>query len=289
MPVSERGPMSFEYCNLALMAAILLCHAAWAGDTPVRLLDRANVSSDTITLSDFLSSSATAELRDATIEVKLGRSPQPGSTRWISAAEVEKSIPRLSPLHGELLIPASLLVTRECSSQDHSGMTQRIANFLNREGWIGDTVLADGQVRWPARVCALDDWFQPANARWDMAQKTLQVTLRSLRSKPANDMLVAVLVPGQWTSQQTAGIFKGRLAPPQRAAIAKPPVVVKAGDRATLFFDQGTVHLSLPVICLQPGRPQEVIRVRAVGQRTVLRAAVISAAQLRAVTEWKEN
>ncbi len=64
---------------------------------------------------------------------------------------------------------------------------------------------------------------------------------------------------------------------------------MKSGEKATLFVDQGPIHLSIPVICLQAGRTQQIISVRRVGMNKILRAKVAGAHTLQVLSRAEEN
>lgn len=68
--------------------------------------------------------------------------------------------------------------------------------------------------------------------------------------------------------------------------VAEPdtPIVVMPGQRLTLLWEKANVRLTRKVICLDRGRPGEEIRTRPVGPGQVVRARVLNAEYVRAIS-----
>ena len=62
-------------------------------------------------------------------------------------------------------------------------------------------------------------------------------------------------------------------------------VVLRSGSPATLLLDGGHVHISIPVICLQPGSQGQTIRVTDKNHRVVYSAQVIDGSLLKGKLE----
>lgn len=274
--------------GFAFIALGLLLRPAQASDGKIALLNRVVVSADTIFLIDFLPLTTSVQLRDAAREIEIGRSPKAGSIRLITSAQLQEKIRSGIPLLNSLIVPAELRITRSCPQGDHTVLEQRVLAFLRHQNWADVPTRLEGLIAWPADICADDGSWEPAAAYWDEAQEIVQVRLRSAGTH--NDFLAAI----KMQRPNVIGKSSARVGPnPITGAVKvngrRHPLLVRSGEQATLSFDQGTIHLSLPVICLQPGRAQESIRVREVGQNRVLRAVVEGTAQLRAIERFEVN
>ncbi|HZQ67128.1 MAG TPA: hypothetical protein VFA68_01310 [Terriglobales bacterium] len=276
----------FVLLSALLIAAGFFSQSARAEGTALSLLNTVEVSSETITLSDLLPAAASESLRNAGYSILLGRSPQPGSIRVLTASDLRDRIPQ-SFRSGDpgMVVPAAVLVRRTCPVLDRAGISQRIFHFLHEQEWLTSTSSGKEDILWPRELCNSGDSLQPVRARWDGLQGLVQITLRPQGIRPANDVLLAVKLPA--TRFERAAI--PQLAQSREVSRKPAALLVRNGERATLVLDSGPVHLSAPIICLQAGRMHQVIRVRAVGSPTVSQAEVIAQGKLRPRTSFGEK
>jgi len=207
----------------------------------------------------------------------------------MTSAEIEEKTSTNSFFRSSLVVPPELRITRSCPAGDHTILAQRVLGFLREQGWTDVPTRLEDQIAWPAQVCPENRLLEPIAAHWDGAQKMLVARLRS--AGLSNDVLLTIKMRNPLGVPRDTGAVRANASTPRGNVRNSKlfPLLVRSGDRATLLFDQGPVHLSLPVICLQSGRAQESIRVREVGQRRVVRAIVVSTAQLRATGQFEVN
>ena len=63
--------------------------------------------------------------------------------------------------------------------------------------------------------------------------------------------------------------------------IARPQILMRNGDRATLMFENPTVRIMMPVICLQNGDLGQTIRVESTDHKQFFRAEIVKSGLLR--------
>jgi len=61
-------------------------------------------------------------------------------------------------------------------------------------------------------------------------------------------------------------------------------LLVRRGQAAMLLWDQNGIRLTVPTVCLESGAPGKQIRTRIIPSGRVVRAIVVSAGMLRAIS-----
>jgi hypothetical protein len=63
--------------------------------------------------------------------------------------------------------------------------------------------------------------------------------------------------------------------------IARPEILMRNGDRATLLFENPTVRITMPVICLQNGNLGQTIRVETTDHKQFFKAEIVKSGLLK--------
>lgn len=103
--------------------------------------------------------------------------------------------------------------------------------------------------------------------RWDAIQNCVELRMRCRIQHQCLPFLAYVSVrnPGEIRNQ----------AAPTHGTATSDSVAVKPGEHALLTLQRNRFKISTPVICLNAGRPGQIIRVRNPENQTILRAVVV--------------
>ena len=266
---------------LLLMTAL---SATAASKSEIRSLSRVVVSGDAIKLSDLLPPSVSDEFRVAALNIDLGRSPQVGSRRVLTASEVLTRLQETPLAHENVVASETTTIERECIPFDRTQLKESISQFIEMAGLANQIELKNENIRLSRDLCASGQPFSVASARWDSRQQAFAVTLRPAATSHATDTLATVVLPEESLKVRLrSSSYEVRAHPKTNSVKKTPPPVIMTGQRATLLFERGPVHLSFPVVCLQSGKPQQIIRVKRIGGYSILSAEVIGAGEVRAL------
>jgi flagellar basal body P-ring formation chaperone FlgA len=103
--------------------------------------------------------------------------------------------------------------------------------------------------------------------RWDAIQNRVELRMRCRIQRQCLPFLAYVSVrnPGEIKNKAFA----------THGTVPSDSIAVKPGDHALLMLQRNRFKISTPVICLNAGRPGQIIRVRNPENQTILRAVVI--------------
>jgi Chaperone for flagella basal body P-ring formation len=74
---------------------------------------------------------------------------------------------------------------------------------------------------------------------------------------------------------------RGRTARRDLFGIPRPQILMRNGDRATLLFENPSVRITIPVICLQNGNLGQTIRVESTDRKQFFQAEIVKSGLLK--------
>jgi|HubBroStandDraft_6_1064221.scaffolds.fasta_scaffold00084_50 hypothetical protein len=260
-----------SWLEWALLAALAFSTESGAGQTAV-LLREVSVSRDTIRLSDLLPPDASNQMRRASEQVELGRTPQCHTERVFEPSEIEKQTSS-SPVLLGLMLSGPVLVQRTCFPIRREAVQRVTSEFLqNQEIAAGVEV---SRIAWSETIYALQE--NPAlrieQALPDPARRVLQIRLRCVERAVCPSFWVTV------PTTQRPHLF-ATTAPTVESR--QSPVLVRVGQRVMLIFEDPPLRMQLPVTCLQSGSLGKQVRAMDSSTRRVFQAEVTGAGILRA-------
>ncbi len=272
----------------ALLLASSLACAAQAACGVIRVRERVEAERSDLTLADLLAADACLPWRQAAQQVNLGEAPRAGSLRVIDGSQVRQWLAAITgslgvakPHDNDLVIPARIIVQRESATKSCAA----IAGFLSGAGDMPRKPHAPARVQPEELNCAAakgvpaDVALELSRASWNASLQRWEFTLRCSQSRDCMPFLVwsrsdrhpgqgATLLPARFGDSLPAGSAVGTL--------------IKAGQTATLIWDQDGIRVVLPVTCLDAGALGDTVRVRFKQTRQTLQAEVVGAGELRA-------
>jgi hypothetical protein len=274
-----------------VMISVSLCWGIESADknqTTVRLRDAVEVNSSRVWLSDLLPYDAPSALRKAAAAIDLCPAPRPGSARVLDASQVTDRLARRPEVLRQLAIPSRITLRNLGWPMAEATVRAAIAKYLSQRGQPRD--LPDG---------ATLEWLRPLAANqehpglevtgfdWDHRQQSLQVRLRCGARASCGSFVVHVVLPPElsdkWRDQLGLGRTRSSAeASPTATANGDDSELAEKGKPATLILDDGTMRISLRVICLQGGALNQQIRVVEAKSQRVFHAEVVGAGLLHA-------
>jgi len=244
---------------------------------PVRLLELATVRHEQVWLSDLLPRDVSATMREAGEGVGLGRAPQPGSLRVFSAQQIAHLMEKQPELLRRIEIPSTVRVRREGWPVAAEAVRAAVGKFLagqGRDHGIGDFDLPGIS---PLAADAENPALEVTGIEWDGRRQSAQVYVRCQRPELCGHFLVHMELPTAAAGPEPRE-RPARSSPSKEAAGADnpdPAVLIKPGQSAMLVIEDGRMRMALPVICLQGGVGNQLIRVFDRQSRRVFRAQVV--------------
>src|SRR5579884_833154 len=286
---------------LAWSVVVVLIAGTWliacGAETPGSMLvEHAIVSGPRITLADLLPGTATPTLRVRAVQLDLGRAPQVGTARVLEGDWLRERIRGTE--FAAVSVPGKIVVERSAGSQDGimQGVRAAVREHLNRKvgrEW-GNRVEVGFPVD-PPRV-ASGASFSVVAEEWDARAHTLQLRLACEPRRDCMPFFVTARFHGSDRDLRQLGtrFIRERRAPPAQALLAETrevapvrprkkaaPVLTSAGSQASMTVEAPGLHIFTQVICLERGVAGQIIRVRNVESKRVLRAQVVGAGQVR--------
>jgi len=272
-------------CWVTILAtATLACGRA--GETPVALIESAEVHQEMIRLADLLPPATPPNLRQVAVQILLGRAPQPGSLRLLSREQVEQRLSESGlPPSSCFLIPAQITVRRGGRALTQEQIRPVIARALAQRAGRSEELLSQQPLTLPSPAPLISETAELKifQAHWDAARHQLEFLLRCSRRSDCAPFLV--VVPLRADPLPTAsGLKDQRPVPPPLPfpANRKPVFLARAGQPATLILERRGVRMTLPVVCLERGISGQQIRVRARSGRPIFHAEIVGPGQLHA-------
>src|SRR5579864_5937046 len=252
----------------------------------VQLRDAVEVKRDRVWLSDLLPADAPSAMQKAGAVIELCPAPQPGSARILDAEQIKSKLVSQPEVLRQLAIPPRITVRSSGWPIEEEMVRMAISTFLREQGsrpdlpgaarFEGLQSLVAGEEHSKLQVTGFD---------WDTRQQSVQVRLRCATRASCGSFLVHVVLPpsagDQWRTQLgwasgSTSLGAVQLAPPTISGA----VLAEKGKLATLILDDGSMRISVRVICLQPGVLNQRIRVFEARSRHVFHAEVVGAGLL---------
>jgi hypothetical protein len=259
-------------------------------DSPIRLRDAVEVRRSQVWLSDLLPSDAPPVLQKASAAIALCLSPQPGSIRLLDGGQVTSMLAGQPKVLRQLVIPSRIMVRYAGWPITEAAVRGAISKFLHEEflpeqAWKRD--LPDGaQFGWVQPMSAAEEHprLQVTGLEWDNRQQSLQARLRCLIRTSCSSFLVHVVLPAPlgeaWRQRMGPGSAPNSAS--GQPGSGNETVLAEKGKPATLILDDGSMRISLRVMCLQPGVLNQQIRVVEAKSQRVFHAEVVGAGLLHA-------
>ncbi len=277
-------------------SAILVLSLASVASAQVhpRVLTEAFVEGKNIRLSDVLSSDSPSDSRRLAEGLVLGDSPRLGSVREFSREQIERILVGEPFPLANVEVPPSIRVERKAWPIAPDLLQAALQRFLlapaaDRTSVAGKalnsavarTIAEDGESRSIQVAAGASKAASPRasveaySARCELGQRRLQVRLRCPDRALCADFMVAVT---------DAKVVATRCARSALSRSERTLPLIAAGSKATLYWQSGSLRLSLPVVCLEPGSLGQMVRVLDANSHRVLRAQVTGARELKAVS-----
>jgi len=256
----------------------------------VRLRDAVEVKRNRLWLSDFLPADASSALQKAGATIELGHAPQPGSARVFHAEQITGKLVRRPEVLRQLFLPAEITVRNSGWPIAEATVRIAISRFLREPGRLEPG--PRGELPEVARfeglksVVAAEELpsLQMTGLAWDNRQQSVQVRLRCSRRASCGSFLVHVILPAalgdEWHQQIEPAIGLDTAEAAQLAAAEDGPALADKGKPAILILDEGSMRISVRVVCLQRGVLNQHIRVLDAKSQRVFYAQVIGAGEL---------
>jgi len=251
-------------------------------------------------MADLLAPSACPAMRRAAAQVRVGSAPLPGSVRVMRADEVRSLFQKVAPSNQTtawnlISMPERITVRRAGGRASCAEIGAQILAALPPHLSTDQTFFPGAMDCGAAGRVPKDSPLELARMAWNPAQTSWEISARCVR--PADCVPFLVRLRGQGPLAETEGSIPGSASTiAQRKLLGKAWVrplhgpapgrehvrpLVRAGETATLSWDEAGIRLIVTVVCLEPGGMGERVRVRSLHGGRVVRAVVVSAGQLR--------
>lgn len=262
-------------------------------DPLVQLRDAVGVKRNRVWLSDLLPADASPALQKASASIELCPAPQPGSARVLDAEQIATKLAGHPELLRRLAIPPRMTVRYAGWPIAEEGVRLAISAFLRQQGLRehrGTRDLPDvARIEWPRPLSATQQnpKLEVVGLAWDNRQQSVQVRLRCSPRAACGNFLVHVVLPAplaeQWRQQLGFSSDWNLSADEKQSAVnGAGAVLAEKGKPATLMLDDGSMRISVRVICLQGGVLNQEIRVVEARSRHVFHAEVVGVGLLHA-------
>ncbi|MGA2812892.1 MAG: flagella basal body P-ring formation protein FlgA [Candidatus Acidiferrum sp.] len=264
-----------------------------AGAVRIALLAEAKIPGEAIVLADLLPAGVPDRVRALADAILLGRTPQSGSSRYLSGATVAEAIERTGTSASSFAIPELIAVQRLDRALDGeeilSSIRHAIAKFSLTPGEEAALMtLQQSDLSWDAalRVPLGDARLQVAEIFVDLVRGRADVRMTA----ESQAHTVPFVVVGKTASRELAVLRDDEASPgarlasysaPRGPALTAPadgpaagPVLIAAGHTAQLRLHSEHSNIVLEVQALEAGHAGETIRVRLPVSGRTLRAQV---------------
>ena len=260
----------------ACLAGMLLFSGLCSGTVPCLVVvpNVAHVHGVSFTLADLLSPQTCPEFATAATRLALGRVPLEGSTRVLERNELRGRIEEFArQQHQDFSLvfdlPETIRVRRAGIRSSCAEISAKLLGPVPEAGpspWRETDCGAAGRVRRDAAFRILRKNWDPALGSWILSVGC---------ADPADCVPFVLRVPDAASGNVTA-------LPSLTVKAAVP--VMRAGQTASLLWEQNGIRLLLPVVCMESGSVGDRVQVRVKNGRRVLRALVLRAGMLRAIS-----
>ncbi|MGP0020489.1 MAG: flagella basal body P-ring formation protein FlgA [Candidatus Sulfotelmatobacter sp.] len=290
----------------ACIASFWLGAGVSPGGASCRVTVRATVEvSAEFSLADLLGSGSCLQMRRAAARVLLGGAPMTGSVRVLAGNEVRSVLQKLAAHLGQdsgelvtVLVPERITVRRAGARASCADIARSISVTSAGPADCGaaDRIPHDAALEFspPAWDPALRSWqlyarcVHPADCvpflvrlRGHEAEENVPDGKRTAAGEALDPLVRSKSAPSTMARLAAASSAFPRLdAPGPARALA----LVHTGQTVTLLWDQDGIRLVIPAVALDPGAPGEPVRARIVRGGRLVRAVVVSAGMVRAVS-----
>ena len=260
-----------SWLQWVLLAALVLSAECASSQTTV-LLRAANVSRDTIWLSDLLPPEASTATRRAAEQIELGRTPQCHTTRFFEAADIERQTSSWPALRGLTLL-SPVPVQRTCFPIRREQVQRAISKFI--QGKESGMVIVGAPFSLSESILASREnpALEVEQALPDPARPGLQIRLRCVER---------TVCPSFWVNVPTRQRPQRLSTAVTAHETAKNTMLVESGQRVMLTFEDPPMRMQVPVTCLQRGSLGKQVRAMDPLTHRVFRAEVTGAGALTA-------
>jgi len=278
------------------------------GQSSCQVTVRASVEvAGEFSLADLLGRGTCSKMLGAAAQVRMGSAPVAGSVRVLEGREVRAAVQKVvQKLKGNLgreagefaplLVPERITVRRAGARASCADIARSIPGT---SPGTADCGAADRIARDAALEFSRPAW-DPALGRWQLYARCVHPAdcvpfLVRLRGRDAG--AGAGAGEGAEAEAETATeAGKARSPMARLAAMSSQSVgqaasgrgravaLVRPGQAVTLLWDQDGIRLVIPAVALDPGAPGERVRARIVRGGRLVRAVVVSAGMVRAVS-----
>ena len=271
----------------------------------VEVKSTVEVTGPALRLVDVLSPDTCPEVRAAAAAVRIGEVPSQGSIRVIPGSEVDNSLQKIldRPNRVErstvVHAPERIVVRRagfhaSCEEiEDKLVTNHKSENAVTPDGTPTRAVTAqrkpDGINCGASAGIAPDASFELERKAWDPALRSWIFFARCKNPRECVPFIVQVRdnsSPENPPNSRFPLRSSQFLATLRRDQIefANGNLLVRRGQAAMLLWDQNGIRLTVPTVCLESGAPGKQIRTRIIPSGRVVRAIVVSAGMLRAIS-----
>jgi hypothetical protein len=272
----------------------------------VEVKSTVEVTGPALRLVDVLSPDTCPEVRAAAAAVRIGEVPSQGSIRVIPGSEVDNSLQKIldrlpNRVEGSTVVRApERIVVRQagfhasCEEIEEELVTNhKSENAVTPDGTPTRAVTAQ---RKPDGIhCGASAGITP-DASFELERKAWDPALRSwilfARCKNPRECVPFIVQVRDNSSPENPPNSRFPLRSSQFLAtlrrdqieFANGNLLVRRGQAAMLLWDQNGIRLTVPTVCLESGAPGKQIRTRIIPSGRVVRAIVVSAGMLRAIS-----
>ena len=285
-----------------LVMAVIAASASLVGRCPgetgcsqVRLEASVRIAAPELTVADLLSPGACAPLRQAAAQISLGAAPRAGKARALDGLElralleaVRRRLGGTGEINGQ--IPDRVVVQGAGPMKSCAGITQFVL------GQLFPQIARGAEKLWGLELDCAGAQSIPEDAdlkllrsHWNVGLGRREFAVRCTRPEDCVPFLLWTVEGGK----SRGSLAPARTAPGDLSAFArsfslesgvgrKGRLLVRAGQTATLRWDEGGIRAVLPVTCLDGGGSGQRVRVRLKNAARILQAEVLQDGTLRA-------
>ena len=285
-------PGNVARVRFLLLGGWLLAAAAsgWCANHEAKtvvLRGAVEISHTPVLLSDLLPSGVVPGLFKASATIELCSAPQPGSVRILHAEDIGQRIAGQENLRSALAIPPEVAIHYSGWPVPADTITETVMSFLRTKTW-GHDLAENPKLEWAEPLVSRQEHFllQVTGTEWDYRRQVLQVQIRCSDRAACGSFLVRLILPESASKHLRGQPDLASLAMSPHPETATPsadgPILAIRGKSATLVLNDGKTRITIPVICMDPGRLHEHIRVLDRQSRRVSRAEVVGAGLVHA-------
>jgi hypothetical protein len=281
---------------IAVSASLVGRCAAGTSCSLVGLEASVRIAAPELTVADLLSPDTCARVRQAAARISLGAAPRAGKTRALDGMELRgliEAILRGMGVTGEIAgqIPDRVVVQSDGPIKSCAEITRFVLGQPSSQMARGARLSGEELDCAAAQSIPGDADLELVRSHWNAGLGRREFAVRCVKPEDCVPFLL-------WTRQDRDGRVRGAtaaartaagdLSAASRASSFESPTgpagrfLVKAGQTATLRWDEGGIRVVLPVTCLEGGGSGQRVRVRLKNAARILQAEVLNDGTLRA-------